>query len=194
VATIPNPDDFAWRQAQAAAQFYNANRAAIEQAARLASQIAPVIRMIEQMAPAIAVVQRMQQDMNLAAILARQHAAFTAMIPAIPMPTEAELTETRDRMAELVPETEQEREQLAQQAIEIEADPEGKKLIWQLTDWVNEAVARLGDVVAKHPTEFGLLLLAWLCFFVVPPDDYDAAGLFCASANAWVAYRALKGK
>jgi hypothetical protein len=51
---------------------------------------------------------------------------------------------------DLVPETDEEREQVAQQAAEIQADPEGKKLIEQLTDWVTEIMNRLDDVAAKH--------------------------------------------
>jgi hypothetical protein len=181
VATIPSPDDFAWRQAQAAAQFYQANRAAIEQAVRLANQMRPYL---ELMAPSIRTVQRMRQDMNLAAILARQQAAFTTM--AIPVPTEAELFETQDRMTELVPETDEQREQVAQQAAEIHADLQGKKLIEQLTSWVSEIMNRLDDVAAKHRTGVGLTLLAWLCLFVLPHAEVDRMGLFCVAAALWL--------
>ena len=46
-----------------------------------------------------------------ASILSRQHAAFTAMIPTISVPTEDELAEAQNRMSALVPETDEEREQ-----------------------------------------------------------------------------------
>jgi hypothetical protein len=152
----PLPNDWVWQQAQAVAQFYNANRDAIEYAVRLACEMRPYIEM---MAPTIRAIESMRQDMNIASILARQHAAFTAMLPALPVPTESELAKTQDRMAELVPETEEEREQLAEQAAEIQADPEGEKLIVQLTGWVNDVIARLGDVATKHNTGLGLLLM-----------------------------------
>ena len=136
---------------------------------------------IEMMAPTIRAIESMRQDMNIASILARQH-AFTAMIPTIPLPTEVELVESQDRMAELVPETDEERERVAEQAAEIQANPEGKKLVEQLTGWANEIVARLGDGAAKHETAVGLTVLAWLCLFVVPQADVDRMALFCVAA------------
>jgi hypothetical protein len=149
---------------------------------------------LDSMAPAIMVLQRMRNDMQLAGILARQQAAFAAMAPILPLPTEAEWAETEDRLPELVPSTDEEREQVAQQAAEIEADPEGQNLISQVIAWLNNAVASLGDVAAKDPTEVGLGLIAFLIFFVIPPSAYVAAGFFCAAASAWLAYRALGGK
>lgn len=179
------------RQAQEFADMYNRNRAHYEQAARIANQMAPTIRLIQDMAPTIAIVQRVQRDMTMAAILARQHAQITALLPSISLPTETELVETEDRIAELVPEDEAEREQVADLASEIQADPEGKQLIGQVIGWVNEGVARMGDLAAKHVTEVGLLLLAFVVF-MLPHEDYAAAGLYAALACAWLAYRQLK--
>jgi hypothetical protein len=93
----------------------------------------------------------------------------------------------------LVPEDEGEREQVADLAAEIQADPEGKQLIGQLIGWVNEVMARMGDIAAKHVTELGLLLLGFLVF-LIPPADYAVAGLYAALACAWLAYRALPPK
>lgn len=177
--SLPSPDSFAWKQIQDAARYFNANRESIERAARMANKMRPYIEM---MAPTIRAIESMRQDMSTASILARQHAAFTAMIPTIPLPTDAELAGTQDRMAELVPETDEECEQVAEQAAEIQADPEGKKLVEQLTGWTNEIVARLGDVAAKHKTAVGLTVLAWLCLFVVPQADVDRMALFCVAA------------
>jgi hypothetical protein len=177
------------QQAQDFADMYNRNLAYFEHAARIANQMAPTIRMIEQMAPTAAIMQRMQRDMNVAAILARQQSAFAAMLPAIPVPTEAELVETQDRMAELVPEADEQREQVAEQAAEIQADPQGKQLIEQLTGWVNEVMARLGDIGARHKTGIGLFVLGWLVLFVIPPADDVKAGLFFAAAAAWMQYK-----
>lgn len=181
VATIPSPDDYVWQQARAVAQFYEANRASFEYAASVLNQVRPVL---DQMAPTIHMVQRMPQDMNLAAILARQQAALTAMT--IPMPTEADLAETQDRLTELVPETDEEREQVAQQAAEIEADPQGKKLIEQITGWVSEIVTCLEDVAAKYKTGIGLTLLAFLCLFVVPHAEINRAALYSVAAAVWL--------
>ncbi len=182
VVTIPSPDDSLWRHARVVSEFYNANHAAFEHAARMASQMQ---RYLEQMAPVMETVQRMQQDMNLHAILARQQAAFTAM--AIPVPTDDELAEAQDRISELVPETDDAREQVAQQAAEIQADPQGKKLIKQLTDWVSGVVSSVPEATAKHRTTIGLLVLAWLCQFVVPSEsEFNRMLLFCAAAAAWM--------
>lgn len=175
------------QQAQDAADFYNRNRASIEQAARFANQMAPTIRMIQQMAPSIAMVERMQRDMKMASMLARQHAQVTELLPTISVPTEAELVETQDRIAELVPEGEEEREQVAEQAAEIQADPEGKQLIEQLTGWVSGVMDRTKDVAAKAVPGLGLLLLAYLIFHVMRLANIgDAAVLFCAAGSLWL--------
>ena len=44
-----------------------------------------------------------------------------------------------------------ERERVADQAAELQADPEGKKLVEQLTGWANEIVARLERTLAAWP-------------------------------------------
>jgi hypothetical protein len=189
VATNPRPDNFA-SQAQAAVRYYQANRAAIDQAANVMNQMRPVMEML---ARDRRVLESMWQDMNLASILARQHAAFTAMAPTIPVPTEAELAEAQDRITELVPATEEEREEVAQQAAGILADPEGKQLISQVTGWLNERIAQLGDTVAAHPTYTGLALLA-VVVFLIPPSMYGAVTLYVAIASAWMQLMPPPGK
>jgi hypothetical protein len=186
--SLPDPDSFAWRQIQDAARYFNANRESIERAARMANEMRPYIEM---MAPTIRAIESMRRDMNIASILARQQSAFAAIAWNVQAPTEAELAKTQDRMDELLPETEEGREQLAEQAAEIQADPAGKQLIGQAIDWVNEAMARLGDLATKHKTGLGLLLIGWLVIYVIPHADQGTAGLLCAAAAAWLAYRAL---
>lgn len=191
IASPDEPDDYLFEQARAARQFYEANRATFGQMARLADQMRPFL---EQMAPTIRAVQQMSQDMNWTAILARQHAAFTAMLPTIRVPTEAELAETQDRMAELVPETDEQREQVVQQAAEIQADPEGKKLIEQLTDWVTEIMNRLDDVAAKHRTAVGPTVRGWLCRFGLPDAEVNRMALFCVAGALWMMVFPPSGK
>jgi hypothetical protein len=90
VINPPPYDDSLFEQARAARQFYESNRAAIDNVIRLTETMQPYL---DRMAPAIRAVQQMSQDMNPANIVARQQAAFTAMLPTIRVPTEAELAE-----------------------------------------------------------------------------------------------------
>ena len=175
------------QQAQEFADMYNRNRAYFEQTARFANQMAPTIRVIQQMAPSVAMVERMQRDMKMANMLAAQHAQITALLPTISVPTEAELAETEDRIAELVPETEEERKQVAEQAAEIWADPEGKQLIELLTGWVSGVMQRTKDAADKVVAGLGLLVLAYLIFHVMRLDNIvDASVLYCAAGSLWL--------
>lgn len=187
MATIASPDDFGLQHLQAAAQFYakyyEANRPAIEYAGRLTSQMKPYL---EVMAPTVRAVQRLQQDLNLAAILVSLQTASTDAAWVIPLPTEIELAETQDRLPELVPETEDQRDQISKQAAEIEADPQGKKVIEQITSWVSESIKRMVGVATNHRTAVGLILLAYACLFGVSQAEVDRAALFCVAAAAWL--------
>jgi len=55
-------------------------------------------------------------------------------------------------------------------------------------------MGRLGDIGAKHKTGIGLLVMAWLVFFVIPPGEYLKAGLFFACAAVWLQLRPPSGQ
>jgi multidrug resistance efflux pump len=191
VTDVP-PDEPPWvRQARYFQEYIEANQPAIDYMQQMADQLKPIFDQMDSVQNAI---RQMTQDMALPSILARQHAALAAMTPIVRVPTEAELAAAQDQVAELVPEEDEEREQVAEQAEEIQADPEGAKIIQQLTGWVNEVMARLGDVAAEHKTGLGLLIMAWLVFCVIPPKDYAKAELLFAGAAVWLALRPPPGK